>query len=246
MSPERPTWRDRYPEDVATCIRCLEVKDLMEMDRLLWCEECRHRARERAAWWGWLMGLVFAGFVAAYVFLVVRPSDLVIGGWIATIAFMFPPHPGCIRTVAANGGLQEQMATLAELERVTRTFNAYVPLNRAMGMQLTDVGEGRGTMHLPWDDRFTGDAVTNDLGETIKTTWTPGARREHPIVCVFGEPFDYSEFTTSRPRASLYKKCADRLLETIGALSSREKELRSHCAAGDISPRDPRWLTPAR
>ena len=85
MTSERPTWRDRYPDDTATCIRCIEVKDIMEMDRLLWCEECRHRARERAAWWGWLAGVVFAGFVAAYIFLVVRPTDLVIGGWIATI-----------------------------------------------------------------------------------------------------------------------------------------------------------------
>jgi hypothetical protein len=57
----------------------------MEMDRLLWCEDCRSRARERAAWWGWLAGLIFAGFVAAYILLVVRPSDLVMGGWIATI-----------------------------------------------------------------------------------------------------------------------------------------------------------------
>ncbi|HKJ02760.1 MAG TPA: hypothetical protein VJ997_09905 [Longimicrobiales bacterium] len=85
MSPERATWRDVYPEDTATCVRCIQVKDLMELDRLLWCETCRHRARERAAWWGWLAGLIFAGFVAAYVFLVVRPSDLVMGGWIATL-----------------------------------------------------------------------------------------------------------------------------------------------------------------
>jgi hypothetical protein len=85
VSPQRPTWRDRYPDDVATCVRCLEVKDIMEMDRLLWCEDCRSRARERAAWWGWLTGLIFAGFVAAYIFLVVRPSDLVMGGWIATL-----------------------------------------------------------------------------------------------------------------------------------------------------------------
>ena len=50
------------------------------------------------------------------------------------------------------------MATLAELERVTRAFNDFVPLNRAMGMKLAEVGEGRGTIEMPWDDRFTGDA----------------------------------------------------------------------------------------
>jgi hypothetical protein len=85
MPKETPTWRDRFPDDTATCVRCLEVKDLMELDRLLWCEDCRWHARERAAWWGWAQGLAFGALVAAYVFLVVRPTDLVMGGWIATV-----------------------------------------------------------------------------------------------------------------------------------------------------------------
>lgn len=82
---DRPTWRDRFPEDRATCVRCLEAKDLMELDRLLWCEECRWAARERAAWWGWAQGLAFGALVAAYVFLVVRPTDLIMSAWIATV-----------------------------------------------------------------------------------------------------------------------------------------------------------------
>ncbi|HET9947510.1 MAG TPA: hypothetical protein VFQ22_01165 [Longimicrobiales bacterium] len=80
----RPTWRDRYPQEI-TCVRCLEVRDQMELDRLLWCDLCRARARERAGWWGWLAGLVFAGLVALYVWTQIRPTDLVIGGWIATV-----------------------------------------------------------------------------------------------------------------------------------------------------------------
>ncbi|GMV05905.1 MAG: hypothetical protein AMXMBFR53_21820 [Gemmatimonadota bacterium] len=85
MSSDRPAWRDRFPEDTATCVRCLEVKDLMELDRLLWCEWCRFQARERAAWWGWAQGLAFGALVAAYVFLVVRPTDLILSAWIATV-----------------------------------------------------------------------------------------------------------------------------------------------------------------
>jgi hypothetical protein len=57
----------------------------MELDRLLWCERCRRRARDRAGWWGWLAGVILAACVAAYIWLVIRPTDLVIGGWIATV-----------------------------------------------------------------------------------------------------------------------------------------------------------------
>jgi len=57
----------------------------MELDRLLWCSRCRALARDRAAWLGWLGGLLFGGAVALYVWVVIRPSDLVIGGWIATL-----------------------------------------------------------------------------------------------------------------------------------------------------------------
>jgi hypothetical protein len=42
-------------------------------------------ARNEAGWWGWVIGLVFAGGVAAYVWGVVRPTTLVLGGWVATV-----------------------------------------------------------------------------------------------------------------------------------------------------------------
>lgn len=85
MAGERKvSWRDRYPDEV-TCVRCLEVHDQMLLDRLLWCEDCRRKARARATWWGWLGGLAFGVFVAAYVWLVIEPSELIIGGWIATL-----------------------------------------------------------------------------------------------------------------------------------------------------------------
>lgn len=52
---------------------------------MLWCADCRRIARNRASWWGWAGGLSFALVVAAYVWFVVRPSDLVIGGWAGTL-----------------------------------------------------------------------------------------------------------------------------------------------------------------
>ena len=84
MGQERPTWRDRFPDEV-TCVRCVEVRDQMYVDRLLWCDRCRARARNRASWYGWAGGVAFGAVVAAYVWLIVRPSDLVIGGWVATV-----------------------------------------------------------------------------------------------------------------------------------------------------------------
>jgi len=57
----------------------------MQVDRLLWCDRCVARARDRAGWWGWLGGLVFGAGVALYIWTFVRPSDLVVGGWLATV-----------------------------------------------------------------------------------------------------------------------------------------------------------------
>jgi hypothetical protein len=78
-------WRSRFP-DQATCIRCLQEKDLEGMDRLLWCEECRDVARQRAGLWGWGIGAVFAAILALWIYFYIQPSDVIIGGWIGTVA----------------------------------------------------------------------------------------------------------------------------------------------------------------
>lgn len=80
----RVSWRDRYPDEV-TCVRCLQTRDQVDVDRLLWCSECRALARNRASWIGWAGGFLFGAGVALYIWVVIRPTDLVIGGWIATV-----------------------------------------------------------------------------------------------------------------------------------------------------------------
>ena len=77
-------WRSRFP-DQATCVRCLQEKDLEGMDRLLWCAECRASARRRAGVWGWGFGALLAVALALWIWLYIQPSDLVIGGWVATV-----------------------------------------------------------------------------------------------------------------------------------------------------------------
>ncbi|NNM03688.1 MAG: hypothetical protein HKO65_01195 [Gemmatimonadetes bacterium] len=55
------------------------------MDRLLWCEDCQGAARKSATAWGWGGGAVLAAGLALWIWLYIQPSDLVIGGWIATV-----------------------------------------------------------------------------------------------------------------------------------------------------------------
>ena len=85
MTNDCPDWRDRYPDEV-TCVRCLEVQDQMFLDRLLWCDRCCSLARNRAGWWGGLGGWIFGLGLAAYIWIAVHPTSLVIGGWFGTVA----------------------------------------------------------------------------------------------------------------------------------------------------------------
>lgn len=80
----RVSWRDRYGEEV-TCVRCLQVRDTTEVDRLLWCEACRARARRRAARRGWVVGVAAATALALWIWFGVGASSLVPGGWLATV-----------------------------------------------------------------------------------------------------------------------------------------------------------------
>ena len=89
MSDQSIDWRDRFPEEV-TCVRCLEVRPIEDLDRLLWCEECIRSARRRAARRGWMAGAGLAGFLALYIWLVIQPDlSLIPSAWIATLVVAF-------------------------------------------------------------------------------------------------------------------------------------------------------------
>jgi hypothetical protein len=80
---------DRDPDQV-TCVRCLEVGESQKLDRILWCERCRIRARARAARAGWWAGGAVAAALAAYIWFVIQPSDLIVGGWVGvTLAALY-------------------------------------------------------------------------------------------------------------------------------------------------------------
>jgi 1-acyl-sn-glycerol-3-phosphate acyltransferase len=76
------------------------------------------------------------------------------------------------------------------------------------------------------------NGLDNDLLGVIRRTYTPEIRRKAPLTLVWGEPVDYSDFLAQKPRAALYKRVADRVLERIAALGERERVLRAEIAAG--------------
>ena len=86
------------------------------------------------------------------------------------------------------------------------------------------------------------NGLSNSYASDIRDNYRPGIRRDGPIIIVFGEPLDYEDLAAQRPRAALYKRTADRVLEAIAALGPREKELRELCRTGVITEDDPGWM----
>jgi hypothetical protein len=84
MAQHRSRWQDRLGDEVV-CSVCGEVRDSTEVDRMLWCEGCRARARARAGRIGLTVGLAVAAALAAWIALAVRPSQMIAGAWIASV-----------------------------------------------------------------------------------------------------------------------------------------------------------------
>ncbi len=72
-----------------TCLLCLQTKPRQDLDRLLWCDACVAAAQARAVSQSWVVGLAVAVVLALWIWLYIQPSDLVIGGWIATVVGAF-------------------------------------------------------------------------------------------------------------------------------------------------------------
>ena len=92
---------------------------------------------------------------------------------------------------------------------------------------------------VPWFILGLGNAILDD----IRATFQRDVRRNRPVIAIIGDPIDLSDLATQKPRPTLYKKTADRMMAAIAALADREKALRAACAAGEIPDDDPRWLT---
>jgi len=82
----------------------------------------------------------------------------------------------------------------------------------------------------------------NKITQDIAWNFQRGARREHAVITIFGKPLDYSHLLAEKPRPTLYLKTAEFLMQEVGKLAAREKELRADLQAGKISDDDPRWI----
>lgn len=84
MAERRSRWQERLGEEMP-CARCGEVRDSTELDRMLWCEACLAGARRRASRAGWAFGIGLAVVLGIWIQLVVKPSGLVPGAWLAIL-----------------------------------------------------------------------------------------------------------------------------------------------------------------
>jgi hypothetical protein len=74
------------PEDsLVTCVRCSTPFPKDDVDRLFWCDRCVARAGAVAQRWALAAGALVATLLAAWIWFVQRPSDLVLGGWIGVV-----------------------------------------------------------------------------------------------------------------------------------------------------------------
>lgn len=85
------------------------------------------------------------------------------------------------------------------------------------------------------------NGLTNRFWVELGRSLAPAAeRRRQPVTIVFGDPLDLSPFYGERPRASLYKRTADFVLEAIARCGERERELRARLARGEATTGE--WL----
>tara|TARA_B100000953_G_scaffold138285_1_gene114541 strand:+ start:115 stop:456 length:342 start_codon:yes stop_codon:yes gene_type:complete len=71
--------------DEAPCSRCGYVTDRSDLDRMLWCRECIDTGRSWAKARSWLVGVCIGLVLALWIWIVVEPSSMLIGGWVGTV-----------------------------------------------------------------------------------------------------------------------------------------------------------------
>jgi 1-acyl-sn-glycerol-3-phosphate acyltransferase len=95
------------------------------------------------------------------------------------------------------------------------------------------------TTIIPWFINGLG----NDIVDDVRVSFTSEGRRARAVTMVIGDPVDLSDLRAQKPRPTLYKKAADRMMDVIKRLSELERPFRTQVVAGAVADEDPRWLT---
>ena len=66
----------RFGASETNCCSCQQLYPASDLDRYLWCPDCRTAVRRRGARWGRLVGIVAGVAIALYVVLIVKPMQL--------------------------------------------------------------------------------------------------------------------------------------------------------------------------
>jgi hypothetical protein len=80
--------RDSFTDGVP-CVRCQVMIERVDLDRILWCEDCVEFARRKALGLGRWVGGMVAALLAAYIWWVIDPSPQWMGVWVGLILASF-------------------------------------------------------------------------------------------------------------------------------------------------------------
>ncbi len=104
---------------------------------------------------------------------------------------------------------------MTNIKDTARTFMSALPHAQALGMQITDLGDGRATITMPWDARFVGDPVTGVIHggavSALMDTASGAAVMCHPAhpkgTATLGLRIDYMRPATSGQTIRAQAEC---------------------------------------
>jgi uncharacterized protein (TIGR00369 family) len=104
---------------------------------------------------------------------------------------------------------------MTDILNTARSFMSALPHARALGMQITNIGEGRATVTMPWDARFIGDPVTGVIHggavSALMDTASGAAVMCHPSgpqgTATLGLRIDYMRPATSGQTITATAEC---------------------------------------
>jgi hypothetical protein len=79
----------RFGSTEAACTSCREIYPAGDLDRYLWCPDCRDKLRQSGIGWGRLVGLVAATGLALYLYVRVSPSPRFILVYLLLLAMTY-------------------------------------------------------------------------------------------------------------------------------------------------------------